>query len=318
MPKSGEIITVGLCPAWDTVCVLDGIEWGEHAVVAERTDSAAGKALNVSRALAWMGEESIAAGLWGADDYSRMLEDLKPLRSMVKVRMTAVPGPTRQNISVLDRKGGREMHLRNKCELASRAALAMIRDELETIVSPNSICVFAGAMPEGLDREIIDIVDDCANNGVLVAVDTSGPALGKLVGTGATWMVKPNLRELSELVGFEVADDVEAIRRACAGVLEKVDIVLVSRAERGAVAVTERGIWQARAAQSRKAISTVGCGDYLLGGFLKGMRDVGSIEESLATGMKAASAKAWGADPTEDWAAVSAGVEVKVKAVGVR
>jgi 1-phosphofructokinase len=314
MLKIGEIITVGLCPAWDTVCVLDGVEWGEHAVVAERRDRAAGKALNVSRALAWTGEESTAAGLWGTDDYSRILEDLKPLRSKVKVRMTAVPGATRQNITVVDRKGAREMHLRNKCNLASKAALAILEDELETIVSENSVCVFAGSMPEGLDREIIDILDNCADNGALAVVDTSGPALGKLVGTGAVWMAKPNVRELGELVGFEVADDVEAIRRACAGVLEKVEIVLVSRGENGAVAVTEKGVWEARAVRSRKAISTVGCGDYLLAGFLKGMRDTASVEESVVIGIKAASAKAWGVDATEDWAAVSERVEVRVKA----
>jgi len=311
MGRLGKIITVGLCPAWDTTCVVEGVDWGEHAVVAERRDSVAGKALNVSRALAWMGENSIAAGLWGADDYWRMLEDSKPLRSKVKVRMTAVPGATRQNITVVDSKGGREMHLRNKCELASKGALAILRDELERLVSASSVCVFAGAMPEGLDREIIGVVNACAAKGARVVVDTSGPALAKLVGTGAVWMAKPNVRELGELVGFEAADDVEAIRRACAGVLEKVEILLVSRGAKGAVAVMKEGVWEARAASRRKAISTVGCGDYLLAGFLKGMRRAASIDEALVSGIRAASARAW-AETEKGWAAAK-GIKVKVR-----
>ena len=40
--------------------------------IDEQVVRPAGKALNVSYALAWMGGESVAAGLWGREDYDEM------------------------------------------------------------------------------------------------------------------------------------------------------------------------------------------------------------------------------------------------------
>ena len=142
MKISGKIITVGLCPCWDTICQVEGIDWGEHNVVSCRIDRPAGKALNISRALAWMGERNIAAGLWGETDYQQMLKAVRSLRGLVKVQMTAVAGVTRQNITVVDAVNNREIHLRNRSELASKKALRELEVDLEAIVSRNSVCVF--------------------------------------------------------------------------------------------------------------------------------------------------------------------------------
>ena len=48
MNRNSSIITVGLCPSWDTVCRFDGIEWGEHKTVSSTDTRPAGKALNIS------------------------------------------------------------------------------------------------------------------------------------------------------------------------------------------------------------------------------------------------------------------------------
>ena len=63
-----KIITVGLAPAWDIQCRGQGLDWGCHAQIDEQDVRPAGKALNVSRALAWLGRSSVAAGLWGRED----------------------------------------------------------------------------------------------------------------------------------------------------------------------------------------------------------------------------------------------------------
>ena len=57
MKIQGNIITVGLAPAWDLICQGSHLNWGEHPVLDNQQWVAAGKALNVSRALAWMGRE---------------------------------------------------------------------------------------------------------------------------------------------------------------------------------------------------------------------------------------------------------------------
>jgi len=92
MRIDSKIITIGLCPCWDAVCQLDGVDWGQHKVISSASSRPAGKALNISRALAWMGTKSIAAGLWGREDYEQMAKAMRSLKDSIKVKMTAVEG----------------------------------------------------------------------------------------------------------------------------------------------------------------------------------------------------------------------------------
>ncbi len=106
MKKTSKIVTVGLCPSWDTVCRFDGIEWGEHKLAGSSSCRPAGKALNISRALAWMGEENTAAGLWGRDDYEQMRKAMRELRGPAPLEIARPrrgPPPTREFLTGLVR-----------------------------------------------------------------------------------------------------------------------------------------------------------------------------------------------------------------------
>ena len=69
MRRKSPVITIGLSPAWDVTCFGRNLDWDLHQDIDEQSIRPAGKALNVSKALAWMGQQNIAAGLWGRDDY---------------------------------------------------------------------------------------------------------------------------------------------------------------------------------------------------------------------------------------------------------
>ena len=314
MTGIGRIVTIGLCPCWDAVCKLDGVDWGEHKVVSASSASAAGKALNISRALAWMGQRSAAAGLWGKQDYERMLKDMAALKGLVEVRFTAVEGRTRQNITIVDTVKKREMHLRQRSELASKTALRRLRAHLLTIVDRNSVCVFAGAMPgsEFLD-DVIEIVNCCAASGGKIVLDTSGDALKEIVETSAVWMIKPNVGELRALLGEEVMNRPVSLAKAGGSLLDKIEIVLISRGEKGAIVVTKKGASWGQCAERRRVLSTVGCGDYLLAGFLKGLKDRGDEGAALEVAIKAATAKAWGLADKMQWRQAEREIEVAVK-----
>jgi 1-phosphofructokinase family hexose kinase len=304
-----SIVTVGLSPAWDVTYSGRDLRWGEHKHAAANVPQPAGKAMNISRALAWMGERSIAAGLWGRDDYRQMLEALRQSGGLIKARMTPAEGGTRLNVSVVDTANQREMHLRLESRLASRKALRQLKADLSApdrnIRGENSICVFAGAMPE--DKVLDDVVmvaRSCHRLGAGIAVDTWGKALCKLVDTGVCRLIKPNVEELRELLGEDVADRPVALARAGRVLLGKVEIVLISRGEKGAVVVAKDGAWSCRAARRGKSVrigSTVGCGDYLLAGFLKGLKDKAHPADALVTAVKVATAKAWGWTDTKNW-----------------
>ncbi|UCC98374.1 MAG: hypothetical protein JSW66_00490 [Phycisphaerales bacterium] len=311
-----SIITVGLSPAWDITCRGRNLEWGGHQSIEEQAIDPAGKALNVSRALAWMGQENIAAGLWGRSDYRQMLAAVRNSWPLIKVEMTAAAGSTRRNVTVVDAANGREMHLRSKSPLASVKTLRRVQGDLKKIVRRNSICVFAGTMPEGdLMADVIQIMESCARRGARIVLDTSGRALRKIVDTGAAWLIKPNVEELCELSNQKIKDAPATLASAGRKLLDRVDMVLISRGKKGNLVVSRQGVWQGRCTGRGRVLSTVGCGDYLLAGFLKGLADKSDPPRpdpgaALKLAMKVATAKAWGW--TENKEASRALREIKV------
>jgi 1-phosphofructokinase len=314
MKQQISIITIGLSPAWDITCRGKNLEWGRHQNIDGQTIVPAGKALNVSRALAWMGRKNTAAGLWGRNDYRQMQKEVKSLWPLIEVKMTTAAGDTRRNVTVVDSAKNKEMHLRCKSELACTGSLEKLRADLQKIVHKDSICVFAGAMPKGnhLD-DIIGIIESCSEAGAKIVLDTSGPALRKIVQTGNIWLIKPNVRELGELMGKQIGDDPASLAGEGRKLLEKVEIVLISRGKNGAIAVTQKGTWHGKCAGHRKALSTVGCGDFLLAGFLKDLIETNNTASALKTAIKVATAKALGRAENEPWQEVSEQIDVEIR-----
>ena len=311
-----SIITIGLSPAWDVTCRGRNLDWGLHQVIDEQTILPAGKALNVSKALALVGQRSIAAGLWGRDDHEQMLTAAKSLWPSVRVKMTAVAAPTRKNITIIDSAGNKEMHLRNKSRLASAKTLKKLRAGLKAIVSKGSVCVFAGSMPDSeLLGEVIGTVELCKNRGAKVVLDTSGYPFTEIVNSGSVWLIKPNVAELCELLDEQVKDGPVSLAKAGRKLLDKVEIVLISRGAKGGLVVTKDGAWQGRCVDRAKVFSTVGCGDFLLAGFLKALEDGSGTDLALKTAIKVATARAWGWTEKMNWLDAQNSIEVQVRRI---
>jgi len=309
-------VTIGLSPAWDIVCRGRDLDWGHHAEIDGQTIRPAGKALNVSYALAWMGWGSVAAGLWGRDDFAEMQGAVARPGGLIDVHMTSVEGRTRQNITVVDTRNHREMHLRQKSGLASEHSLRQLDTDLGRLIREGDLCVFAGAMPAGeLSEQTVDLVRTCHRSGARIAVDAHGPALRSIVDAGLPWLIAPNVEELRELLGPAVEDTPERLAEAGHRLLNRMDMVLISRGEQGALIVTKEGAWTGRCETPGRVLSTVGCGDYLLAGFLAGIRETGDPRAALAKGLKAATARAWGWTERESWARADKEVAVAVKLV---
>jgi len=316
MKGKKSIITIGLSPAWDITCRGRNIDWGLHRQIDEQTVRPAGKTLNVSRALAWMGQKNIAAGLWGSSDYQQMLRDVKNLWPLIRVKLTAVKGRTRQNITVIDSASNKEMHLRNKSGLASANGLKRLRADLGKMVHKGSMCVFAGAMPDGeLLSDVIRIIEFCKSRRAKIVLDTSGCPLKEIVDTGSVWLIKPNVEELRELSGERIKDGPVSLAKAGRKLLDKVEIVLISRGAKGGVVVTKDGAWQGRCTGRAKVFSTVGCGDFLLAGFLNGLIDGTGIDDAFKTAIKVATARAWGWTEKKSWHAAQNKINVHIERI---
>ena len=312
MSNTTAIITIGLSPAWDITCWGRNLDWDLHQDIDEQSIRPAGKALNVSKALAWMGQQNIAAGLWGGDDYRQMARVARKMWPSIELKMTTVGGGTRQNITIIDTATGRDMHLRSKSRLASTKTIRKLCADLDTIVCRGSVCVFAGTMPDGeLLADTIRLLEFCRSRGARIVLDTSGNVLSQIVDTGAVWLIKPNVEELRDLLDEPIKDGPVSLARAGRTLLDKAEIVLISRGVKGSVVVTRKGAWRARCLGCAPVLSTVGCGDYLLAGFLKGMKGKSDASSALKTATRVATAKAWGWIESKTWAQARRHIQVK-------
>lgn len=303
MAKSNTIITVGLNPCWDITCTVEGLAWGEHKTLLSQTCHPAGKPLNVSRSLAWMGVPTVATGLWGSDDYDALLSELKAFPGQFDPRFVRVNGATRKNISILDSVHHRDTHLRCNAELASPQAIGELQALLEDIVHANDYCLFAGSLGcENHFENIVRVIEGCERKGVRVALDTSGNPLKALVDKGNLWLIKPNVLELRELLQSHVEDEAESLIEAGRSLLDRVDIILISRGAQGAIAVTEHAAVSARwDTPDQNIVNTVASGDFLLAGFLKGMRENAELGDAIVMAVQAATSRCLGWDRQRAW-----------------
>jgi 6-phosphofructokinase 2 len=144
-------------------------------------------------------------------------------------------------------------------------------------------------LPPGVSTESLDrVAKAVADLGARLVVDTSGPALRQL--SASVFLLKPSLRELTELTGRELrteADESTAARALIAA--GRSEAVVLSLGERGAL-VTTRGFEQRLPPFAVSVRSSVGAGDSMVAGIVLALARGKSISEAVRFGMAAGAA----------------------------
>lgn len=318
--KNPEIITVGIAPCWDVTCRGADLEWGGHLAIREQQVVPAGKALNVSRALAWLGRASVAAGLWGQQDLDSARGALAQC-PLITPRFTPAPGATRVNVTLLDEKRQRETHLRAPSRLHGKEVMGQLKKDLLKMAQPGRLMVFAGSLPASLDLSfLLGIFQECQARGVRIVLDSSGPPLRYLTHHGFPWLIKPNPEELADITGRKAPRGLPELVAAVDPILSEVGIILLSRGARGALVVSDAGAWEGKLARrGPRPLSTVGCGDFLLAGFLHAIMSSRSgrvnarlFPRALETAIQTATARAWGWEQSRSWAEAQKEIKVEI------
>lgn len=279
---NGAIVTVTPNPSLDRTVEVDRLVRGAVLRVGTMREDPGGKGVNVSRALAANGIATCAVLPLGGRD-GRLLADLLDEHGLV-YRPVKVDATTRSNVTVSE-ADGTVTKLNTPGAALTPDAISRLVEAAAAELAGAAWLVGCGSLPAGTPDDFFAILAVRAHRaGVPVAVDTSGAPLAAALEAGVD-LVKPNLAELSELVGRPLAtlDDVVAaadrVRKRGAGA------VLVSLGAAGAVLVDDDEPWLA-VPPPVVARSDVGAGDVALAGFLA----------AGATGREALrNAVAWGA-----------------------
>ncbi|MFR9727659.1 1-phosphofructokinase family hexose kinase [Saccharopolyspora sp. MS10] len=279
------IVTVTANPSLDrTVQVRKLVRGGLNRASSIRVDPG-GKGINVARALALHGVAVRAVVAAGGIEGEQLVALLAGI-SVDVVRVPAV-GPVRINMSVVEPDATVTKFNEPGALLDARDARALA-DAVLRLADGAGWVVIAGSLPPGVDSTYYaGLVRALRAFGVPVAVDTSGPALREAVRAGPE-LVKPNLRELEEIVGHSITTIGDAaaasdeLRELGAGT------VLASLGADGALLRGHDGDGYAEAPVT--AQNAVGAGDALLAGYLsEGCGGLPALVTAVAWGAAAAS-----------------------------
>jgi 1-phosphofructokinase family hexose kinase len=261
-----DIITITLNPTIDRVMEVPGFRIGGHLPGRMRSRTPSGKAFNVSRALGLLGVTSTAAGWMGRDAIDSFEAAARAAGALP--RFIPIDAPTRENITVLDTKRGVETHIRDAGPTITEADIEKLEHELAILSHPNAVVVFSGSTPPGVSAERFGkFVDQCIAKGARVAIDTSREPLA-VAAQRAVWMIKPNLAELSELSGRELAGGQDVVA-AARELNTRIPVVVVTLGEEGACCLADGQALHGKALLPHDQVrSTVGCGDAFMAGFL--------------------------------------------------
>jgi 1-phosphofructokinase len=273
------IVTLTPNPSIDRTVEVDALERGAVSRARGGRIDPGGKGINIAGALVAHGLPVVAvlpSGGWDGVHLTKLLEQ-EGITSVV----VPIAGSTRANISVVEPDGTVTKLNEPGPRLTPEEIEALVDATTRAAVGADWV-VGCGSLPPGPSDDFYAlVVERLAGSGTKVAIDTSGPTLRKSLAAGPD-VVKPNLEELSEAAGAEIAtlgDALEAARGVRDG---GVDTVIASLGSDGALYVG--GQQEAHAEAPAKRIrSAVGAGDALLAGFLaNGGRGLEAFENGVA------------------------------------
>ncbi len=258
------IYTVTLNPALDRAITIQRLlDDDTTRVISERT-YAAGKGIDVSRVITELGGRSVALGLLGGYD-GLHLEGLL-INAGVLINFTHISGETRTNIILKEEEPDRQHVISASGPRIEAAEIADFYRNILAVQDMNYL-VMSGSLPRGVSHNLYgQLILAGHKKNAFTILDADGKALNESIANHPT-CIKPNIHELSRLVGREIKSESE-ILDACSELHEKgLSHVLVSRGKEGLILSTQ--------AMRLKAVappvdvgSPVGAGDSVVAGFV--------------------------------------------------
>ncbi|MET0872001.1 MAG: 1-phosphofructokinase family hexose kinase [Paeniglutamicibacter terrestris] len=295
------IVTLTMNPSMDrTIELSHPLQRGGVQRAQSLTSQAAGKGVNVARALASAGVPTLA--VLPGDPHDPVIVGL------IDCELPHVALPIgqalRTNLTLAEADGTTTKINAPGPLLDNTHQRALIHQVLLAADGANWL-IMAGSLPPGVPDSfyatlVAEVRRTLGSRAPRIAVDTSGAPLIALFAAGpecAPDLIKPNAEELAELTGQGTEETLEAdpqlvVEAAGRLISHGTAAVLATLGSKGAVLVTASGSWHARHPPVT-ARSTVGAGDSALAGYLladaQGLAPAECLRQAVAHGSAAVS-----------------------------
>ncbi len=283
------IYTITLNPALDKQLTVADIRFND-VLIAERVQlDFGGKGFNVSRMLQKLNQPSKAIGLLGGQTGKTIEAGLQ--EQGIEVVAIPILGETRTNVSVVTPGGSKHIKVNEKGPTVSEVELELIYNYISQNAAAGTMWVLAGSIPPGVDVSVYqEMTQRIKQLGGDVVLDTSGEALRQGV-QAQPKLVKPNLFELSQLVGKQIANLQEILDNPTITHDVGAEFVAISAGDKGALLTDGENTAICLPPEIQEA-NPVGAGDAMVAGLSFALYHGYDLEQALMLGVACGTASA--------------------------
>lgn len=283
-----DIVTLTINPAIDIFVNVGRVEPTRKMRCSAPKRDPGGGGINVARVAYRLGGDVTAIFPTGGA-IGKLLHRLVDREGIDSV-VTPSHVETRENFTAYEESTGEQYRFVLPGSPLHRAEWEALLEKLTTLPRRPKFVVASGSIPPGVPDDFLAHVARHAKQlGARCIVDTSGPALKSALAEGVS-LIKPNLVELSDLVGTPLVSD-EARLTACRKLIAdgRVETVALTLGEDGALLVTADQAFRA-APMAIEPVSTVGAGDSFVGGLVAALASGKTLTQAFRMAVAAGSA----------------------------
>lgn len=282
-----HIITLTLNPAVDKSCSVEQVLPERKLRCGQPEFHPGGGGINVSRAIAVLGGDSVAYWTCGGAIGNLLRQSLAD--EGLNHHPIEIAAMTRENLIVFEESSCQQFRFGMPGAPLAEEEVQSCLDLLIRINPPPEYIVLSGSLPPAVDQGLYGRIVEAMPDLSRVVLDTSGRALQLGLDAGV-YLIKPNLHELGQLAGHLIEHDSD-IREVASSLIEtgKAQVVVTSLGSGGAVLTTADRHEHIRA-PTVKIRSKVGAGDSTLAGIVLALTRGKPISDAVRFGVAAGSA----------------------------
>jgi 1-phosphofructokinase family hexose kinase len=290
----GGVVAVATSPAIDRISLGRGGVAEGIVRATETLETAGGKAVHAAMVARALGARTHLVAPAGGRR-GELLSDLLDAEG-IESTLVAVEAETRATHTLVDADLGDLVEIHDPpAALAPGECDALIGVAREKTCFA-SVAVIAGGLPPGAPPDLhARLVTHARACGAFTIVDSSSPEALELALFANPDLVKPNVAELSALLGEAATPDPDAQLAVLAGLAERLrergaGAVWLSLGRRGSILASDAGVFHFNA-PGDAVVNAVGCGDALAGGLAAGIARGLDLPDAAALGVAAAADK---------------------------
>ena len=277
------VLTVTLNPSMDNLYTLENgalpvtIKLGHSNRIGKPQSSAGGKGINVAKVLRILDMPVKATGFFGGPNGNRVMRQLKSKK--IDADFIRVDQETRGCVSIREQGRSRQTELLEKGPDISAREKEEFLALYARLLNDCSWVQIGGSVPGKIDTSFYSLlIEQAKKSGKKVFLDTSDELLKASLNARPT-VIKPNRDELAHLFG-KVSLKIKEVEPYALQLQRDygIETVIVSLGGSGAYFAVGDNHYRGKVPRA-EAVSTVGCGDSLVAGYIAGC-ELGLDEES--------------------------------------